>query len=71
MVWYGVIGNHDYNNVRLDAYFIYKSNGWGIDDFFWSHVQEISEGVTVSFVHIDTSFLAYCSDESDNDSQMM
>ena len=28
LVWYGVIGTHDYNNKRLDGYFLYKQNGW-------------------------------------------
>jgi len=52
--WYGVMGNKDYTNKWLEAEFIFRKNGWRIDDFFWSHKIE-----NIVFVHIDTSFLAY------------
>jgi len=56
--WYGVLGNRDYNNKYLEAYFYMSKHGWKIDDYFWSHKMKIGEE-TVAFVHIDTSFLAY------------
>jgi len=58
LTWYGLLGNHDYNNHGLLEEFKYNKYGWRIDDFFWSHSKTV-DGETVAFVHIDTSFLAY------------
>jgi len=57
-MWYGVLGNHDYNSVELEAEFKYNKYGWRIDQFFWSH-KHVVGNETIAFVHIDTNYLEY------------
>ena len=52
------MGNKDYTNRWTEAEFIFRKNGWRIDDFFWSHAINVDDQ-KLAFVHIDTSFLAY------------
>ena len=59
LVWYGVLGNHDYNHSNLELEFNFYKDGWRIYDFFYDRTVELQNGLKIGFVHIDTNLLAY------------
>ncbi len=59
LLWYGSLGNHDYNTKHQYAYFFYKAHGWRLDDHVWSHSHKLASGDEVAFVHADTVYLNY------------
>ena len=56
--WYSTQGNHDYNSPDLFAQFQYRQHDWKFGALFWQHSHRVQSAL-VTFVHVDTSFLAY------------